>query len=207
MHYRPDDLHRLFSCVPTLRLNRPAPAESFLDAAVAVGDELAHVLRDYPHVRYAPLDFHYLCHQSLCALDDALLADLTQDSNPGGWHGAHWAAFLIALAGDARYLPHLDAVRSHRGVQWAAGLADAAVRADAASDASRCCRLIVALRDQLAPLPRVGVRLRMYAAPDDIDSTASAVRTAYRSGDFEAALRLARREPAGDAADARTIAR
>ncbi|KWF57354.1 hypothetical protein [Burkholderia pseudomultivorans] len=207
MHYHPDDLYRLFSGVPTLRLNRPAPAESFLRAVVAAGDELAHVLRDYPHVRYEPLDFHYLCHQSLCALDDALLDDLTQDPDPGGWRGAHWAALLVALSGDARHLPHLDKVRRHRGVEWAAGLADAAVHADTASAASRCCRLIVALRDQLAVLPRVGVRLRRQAAPEDIDTTASAVRIAYRSGNFETALRLARREPAGDAARLPTIMR
>lgn len=79
MHYHPDDISRLFLGVPTLQLNRPAPAERFLAAAVATGAELRQVLRDYPQVRYQPLDFHYLCQQSLSALDDALLADLTRD--------------------------------------------------------------------------------------------------------------------------------
>lgn len=82
MHYHPDDLHRLLSCVPTLRLNRPAPAESFLRNVVAAGNELAHVLRDYPHVRDEPLDFHSLCRQSLCALNDALLAGRTTAGFP-----------------------------------------------------------------------------------------------------------------------------
>ncbi|MCW3693239.1 hypothetical protein UE94_034675 [Burkholderia cenocepacia] len=121
MHYHPDDISRLFLGVPTLQLNRPAPAERFLAAAVATGAELRQVLRDYPQVRYQPLDFHYLCQQSLSALDDALLADLTRDMRHG-WRGAHWAALLIALSGDARYLPHLDAARRHRGVEWTAGL-------------------------------------------------------------------------------------
>ncbi|MGK8207752.1 hypothetical protein ACRS8P_11680 [Burkholderia cenocepacia] len=192
MHYHPDDLYRLFSGVPTLRLNRPAPAESFLHAVVAAGDELAHVLRDYPHVRYEPLDFHYLCHQSLCALDDALLDDLTQDPDPGGWRGAHWAALLVALSGDARHLPHLDKVRRHRGVEWAAGLADAAVHPDASSGRSGCARLIVDLRHQLASLPRVAVRLRRQPPADVLAATAAAVRAAYRRGDVAAARALAR---------------
>lgn len=191
MHYHPDDIHRLYRSVPTLLLNRPAPAERFLAAAVATGAELGHVLRDYPQVRYQPLDFHYLCQQSLSVLDDALLADLTCDGEHG-WRGAHWAALLIALSGDARHLPHLDEVRRHRGVEWAAGLADAAVRPEASSDSARCCRLIVNLRNQLASLPRVAVRLRKPPSPEIVAATAAAVQAAYRRGDVAKALAIAR---------------
>lgn len=192
MHYDPDDIGRLFLSVPALLLNRPAPAERFLAAAVDTGAELGHVLRDYPHVRYQPLDFHYLCQQSLSVLDDALLADLTGDMNHG-WRGAHWAAFLIALSGDACYLPHLDEVRRHRGVEWAAELAEAASGPDASSSAFRCCRSIVCLRNQLAALPRVAVRLRPCPSPEAIEARAIAVRAAYRSGGVETALAVARR--------------
>lgn len=122
MHYHPDDIYRLYRGVPTLLLNRPAPAERFLAAAVETGAELGHVLRDYPQVRCQPLDFHYLCQQSLSVLDDALLADLTCDEEHG-WRGAQWAALLIALSGDARHLPHLDEARRLQGVEWTAGLA------------------------------------------------------------------------------------
>ncbi|VWB21452.1 hypothetical protein BLA6860_06059 [Burkholderia lata] len=191
MHYHPDDIHRLYRSVPTLQLNRPAPAERFLAAAVETGAELGHVLRDYPQVRYQPLDFHYLCQQSLSVLDDALLADLTRDMDHG-WRGAQWAALLIALSGDARHLPHLDAVRGHRGVEWTAGLADAAVHPKAASADSRCCRLIVDLRTQLASLPRVAVRLRKPSPPEIVAATAAAVRAAYRRGDVATALAIAR---------------
>ncbi|NTY39646.1 hypothetical protein [Burkholderia diffusa] len=192
MHYDPDDIGRLFLNVPTLLLNRPAPAERFLAAAVDTGVELGHVLRDYPRVRYQPLDFHYLCQQSLSVLDDALLADLTRDMNHG-WRGAHWAALLVALSGDARYLPHLDEVRRHRGVEWSAELAEAASGSDASTSAFRCCRSIVHLRNQLAALPRVTVRLRLCPSPEAIEAKAIAVRAAYRSGGVEAALPVARR--------------
>ncbi|MBN3780694.1 hypothetical protein G3O06_24580 [Burkholderia sp. Ac-20345] len=191
MHYHPDDLHRLYRSVPTLLLNRPAPAERFLAAAVETGAELGHVLRDYPQVRYQPLDFHYLCQQSLSVLDDALLADLTRDM-PLGWRGAQWAALLIALSGDARHLLNLDEVRRHRGVEWTAGLADAAVRPEASSVGFRCCRLIVDLRHQLASLPRVVVRLRKSPPPEIVAATATAVRAAYRRGDVATALAFAR---------------
>ncbi|VWD42223.1 hypothetical protein BLA50215_05472 [Burkholderia lata] len=191
MHYHPDDLHRLYRSVPTLLLNRPAPAERFLAAAVETGAELGHVLRDYPQVRYQPLDFHYLCQQSLSVLDDTLLADLTRDM-PLGWRGAQWAALLIALSGDARHLPHLDEVRHHRGVEWTAGLADAAVRPEASPAGFRCCRLIVDLRHQLASLPRVAVRLRKSPPPEVVAATAAAVRAAYRRGDVATALAFAR---------------
>ncbi|KML55451.1 hypothetical protein VL15_18830 [Burkholderia cepacia] len=190
MHYHPDDINRLFLSVPTLQLNRPAPAERFLAAAVDTGAELGHVLREYPQVRYQPLDFHYLCQQSLSVLDDALLADLTRDMNHG-WRGAHWAALLIALSGDARYLPHLDEVRHHRGVAWTVGLAEAASHPDAS--AFRGCRSIVRLRNQLAVLPRVVVRLRPCPSPEAIEARAIAVRAAYRSGGVGAALPIVRR--------------
>ncbi|WP_176045444.1 hypothetical protein [Burkholderia sp. BCC1644] len=192
MHYHPDDIRRLFLFVPTLYLNRPAPAESFLAAAVDTGIELEHVLRDYPQVRYQPLDFHYVCQQSLSVLDDTLLADLTGDM-PLGWRGAHWAALLIALSGDARYLPHLDEARRHRGVEWAAELAEAASGPDAQSSTFRCCRSIVQLRNQLAALPCVSVRLRRWLTPDALEARAGAVRAAYRSGGLDTALPVARR--------------
>ncbi|KAF1040728.1 MAG: hypothetical protein GAK33_00345 [Burkholderia lata] len=192
MHYHPDDIYRLYRGVPTLLLNRPAPAEQFLAAAVETGAELGHVLRDYPQVRYQPLDFHYLCQQSLSVMDDALLADLTHDMDHG-WRGAQWAALLIALSGDARHLPHLDAVRRHRGVEWTAGLADAATGPDARSSTFRGCRSIVHLRDQLAALPRVSVRLRRGLSPEALVAWTIAVRAAYRSGGVETALPVARR--------------
>lgn len=194
MHYHPDDISRLFLSVPTLQLNRPAPAERFLAAAVDTGAELGHVLRDYPHLRYQPLDFHYLCQQSLSVLDDALLADLTRDMHHG-WGGAHWAALLIALSGDARYLPHLDDVRHHRGVEWTAGLAEAASHPDASSAAFRGCQSIVRLRNQLAVLPRVVVRLRPCPSPEAIEARAIAVRAAYRSGGVDAARPIASSQP------------
>nr|WP_256979266.1 hypothetical protein [Burkholderia sp. AU33423] len=99
---------------------------------------------------------------------------------------------MIALSGDARLLPHLDAVRRHRGVEWTAGLADAAVRPEAASDGFRCCRLIADLRTQLASLPRVAVRLRKPPSPEIVAATAAAVRAAYRRGDVAKALAIAR---------------
>ncbi|MDF3080371.1 hypothetical protein [Burkholderia sola] len=191
MHYHPDDISRLFLGVPTLQLNRAAPAERFLAAAVDTGAELRHVLRDYPHVRYQPLDFHYLCQQSLSALDDALLDDLTRDMQ-FGWRGAHWAALLIALSGDARYLPHLDAAGRHRGVEWTTALAETAAASDAQSSACRCCRSIVQLRNQLAELPRVVVRLRLWHSPEALEAKTNAVRAAYRSGGADAALPPAR---------------
>ncbi|RQS36180.1 hypothetical protein DIE03_03245 [Burkholderia sp. Bp8992] len=192
MHYHPDDIVRLFRSVSTLHLNRPAPAESFLAGAVEAGIAFGHVLRDYPLVRCQPLDFHYLCQQSLSVLDDTLLADLTCDLPPLGWRGAHWAALLIALSGNTRYLPHLDKARHHRGVAWAAGLAEAAVHREASSSRYPCARLIVDLRQQLASLPRVAVRLRRLPPPDAVAATAAAVRAAYRRGDVAAALAIAR---------------
>ncbi|WP_232430720.1 hypothetical protein [Burkholderia ubonensis] len=189
MHFLPDDVYRLLSHVPSLRLNRPASAEQLLADVVDAGAELEHVLRGYPQVRYAPLDFHYVCQQSLSALTDALLADLTRHYV---WPGINWAALLIALSGDARYLPHLDASRHDPAVRWVTGLADAALHPDAPEAASPCCRLIVRLREQLAPLPRVAVRLRALPAQDVLAARAAAVRAAYRRGDVDAALAIAR---------------
>ncbi|PCE21601.1 hypothetical protein [Burkholderia ubonensis] len=189
MHYLPDDVSRLLSHVPSVRLNRPGSAERFLTDVVDAGAEFEHLLRGYPQVRYAPLDFHYVCQQSLSALTDALLADLTRHD---GWPGIHWAALLVALSGEARYLPHLDATRHDPAVTWVTGFADAALNPDAPAAASPCCRLIVRLREQLAPLSRVVVRLRAGPAPEALAARAAAVRAAYRHGGVDAALAIAR---------------
>ncbi|KWA70176.1 hypothetical protein WL30_15820 [Burkholderia ubonensis] len=190
MHYLYDDVARLLLHVPSLRLNRPASAQSWLTDVVEAGAELAHMLRDYPRVRYEPLDFHYVCRQSLSALNDALLADLTRHF---GWRGRHWAALLAALSGDARYLPHLEAARHDAAVSWVTALAEAALNPAAALAASPCCQLIVRLREQIAPLPRVAVRLRANPSPEEWAATAAAVRAAYRNGDVDAARAIARR--------------
>ncbi len=108
-------------------------------------------------------------------------------------HDDAGAALLIALSGNARYLPHLDEARRHRGVEWTADLAEAASAANAQSSACRCCRSIVQLRKQLAELPRVVVRLRPWLSPEALEARANAVRIAYRSGGADAALPIARR--------------
>ncbi|MGU7775017.1 hypothetical protein ACV229_33175 [Burkholderia sp. MR1-5-21] len=189
MHYQPDDVSRLLLHVPSLTLNRARSAERFLTDVVDAGDELGHLLHDYPQVRYEPLEFHYVCQQSLSALTDALLADLTRHD---GWRGIHWAALLVALSGDARYLPHLDVPGDIPALRWVTELAKAALNPEAPLAESPCCRLIVRLRAQLAPLPRVVVRLRVLPAPEDIEAGLAAVRAAYRSGGAEAALAMAR---------------
>ncbi|MCA8431121.1 hypothetical protein [Burkholderia seminalis] len=49
------------------------------------------------------------------------------------------------------------------------------------------------LRNQLAALPRVTVRLRRGLTPDALEARASAVRAAYRNGGLDTALAMARR--------------
>ncbi|MCA8093893.1 hypothetical protein LGM65_23950 [Burkholderia anthina] len=98
------------------------------------------------------------------------------------------------LSGENGYLPHLDAVRSDHGAAWTVELAEVPVDPDARSSAFRCCRLIVELRDQLASMPRVGVRLQLQPSVEALLSRATAVRVAYRSGNVDMVIEIARRE-------------
>ena len=189
MHYLSDDVTRLFRHVPSLLLNRPGSAQRFLITVVDAGVELGYVLREYPHVRYEPLDFHYLCQQSLCALSDRLLEDLIRDH---GWQGAHWASVLVALSSDARYLPYLEEAERNPAVGWIAGIADAVLRPTGHLAMPVCGQLLVHLRTQLAAMPRPIVRLRESPSSDGAAVKAAAVRAAYHQGDLETALLIAR---------------
>lgn len=156
MHYPFNDVQRLMASVPLLTLAKPASALRFLASKVEAGDELTAMLQSYPSVRYEPLDFHYACQQSLATIDEALLSDLFQHH---GWHGIVWGSFLATLAPDRAFKRHLESVvlAPERG-GW---LVESALQALAGSEpGSEQQKLLARLRGQLAPLPKLSLKLQ-----------------------------------------------
>jgi hypothetical protein len=190
-HYLLEDtLHLATNGVPIGLFGTQARAIEFLRASVETGDELKEILGNYPDVRYAPLDFHYACQQSIAALDVPLMDDLTSCC---AWAGYAWGAFLTGLTHDIRYLPFLDARYGHfHRYQWLVDEVRSALTAQPDRPLSPFGTLLVRLRDQLTPLPRLPVLLHRAPATDAVEKKRAAVLAAYRKGDWNASLALAR---------------
>lgn len=194
-HYRLEDTFRLASHgVPTMQLGNPKWALDALRAHVETGDELKEILGQYPAVRYEPLDFHYVCQQSLAVLDDHLMEDLVSRGIWAGyWGGYVWGAFLTGLSHEVRYLPFLDTRYEHfPRYKWLIDEVRAALTAPADTPPSPFSALLSRLRDQLKPLPRPTVQLRRALSPEAMEKRKAAVLEAYRKGDWDAALALTR---------------
>ena len=193
MHYVYNDVIRLFAGVPVLRLAKPDNARSFLSVAVRDGSELCHVLRAYPQVRYQPLEFFYACLQSLGAQNEKLIEDLTSHYT---WRGVVWAAWLVALAPEARFAPYLKRVREgmpHN--QWIVELALCEVEGSLCEKYSNHQGLVRTMRSLLHEIPRPTIELRKApneAELQELEVASRAVLVAYRSRGVDAALRTIR---------------
>lgn len=190
-HYRFEDaLHLATHGVPIMRLTKLKGALEVLREHTDTGHELKDMLSLYPHVRFEPLDFHYVCQQSLSALNVPLIDDL---ANRSTWAGYIWGAFLTGVAGEERYLPYFEARYDYfPRYQWMVDEVRAAVSAQSDTTLSPFGKLLTRLRDQLEPLPRLPVRLRLAETAETVEKRKAAVLDAYRKGDQELALALAR---------------
>jgi hypothetical protein len=185
MTYEPDDVTRLFTYLAA-SLASPTRGATLLRTAVADGEELAAALGQYPVLRVGPLDFHYVCLQSLGALDERLVADLTCCH---GRRGIQWAAILAMLSPNPAYLPYLRAALPSSGrYRWLVELSldlpetrdDPVLREYAAATA--------AFGQQLASLPWPAVVLRAVPADAVLLARTAAVRAAYHNAGRDAAL-------------------
>lgn len=185
MHYLRTDIERLHLSVPHLKLATQRSALRFFENVTQTGDELAHVLCCYPEVRYEPLDFYYVCMQSLGALNERVLSDLLSEQ---GWRGVLWGALLVALSPDARYRSLLE---SASGVapyqQWAIDLALANLAGEQYADNLALQQTISKLSTQLEGLARLNVVLQESLPVEEQQLRQQKVREAYRQAGFYAA--------------------
>jgi len=178
-NYEPADVARLFSPVHTLALGQASRAQRFLEGYVETGFAYAATLAQYPAVRAEPLDFHYICLQSLGALDVLLIEDLTKHH---GWRGIVWAAWLSMLAPHSDYLPHLeDAIARAPYNAWLLEIAIQLVQDQYSRTAPEFGTAILALRNQLQPLPRPNVRLARVPSREVIEAHRAQMAAAYRA--------------------------
>lgn len=188
MHYDPNDVIRLVHAVPCLKLAKPPGFLRYLSHVVATGLELAPVLSQYPGVRYEPLDFHYVCLQSLGALDDDLLQDLTEHYQ---WPGILWAALLVALDPRPSYAAILLNARERAPYQaWLVDLALDRVNGIQSVEYPEHLVLLTALAVQLRGAGRTETRLRKIPSLPKVLEHSERVRAAYRVGGADAALKL-----------------
>jgi len=185
MHYLRTDVERLHLSVPHLTLATPRRALQFFEEVTQTGAELAHVLSHYPEVRYEPLDFHYVCIQSLGALTERLLEDLLEEQS---WRGVLWGALLVCLSPDARFRPALEKASGIAPYQqWAVDLALAALTGEQDTQNPALQQVISKLGMQLASLPRPAVALRESPPPEMLQLRQQKVRATYCQAGFQAA--------------------
>jgi len=190
MHYCEKDVLKLTTGVPFSVLSSERQLTQFLSEVVQVGDELQHVLNRYPSVRYEPLDFHYVCLQSLSVAGPKLVADLLDGLS---WTGVLWGAFIACLTRDIHYGALLRAV-SARSAKRAAVL-DLATRicsGTLTADDNANLMLLARLYIQLEHCPRLPVLLTPALTEEDQLVLQTEVRAAYRSAGADAALSVIR---------------
>lgn len=184
MNYHSDDVLKLLASAP--RLRSTGSALRYLRDAAQSGAELRSTLQRYPSVRYEPLEFFYVCLQSLAALNDALISDLTQFY---GWHGKEWAALLACFSPDPKYVPHLELSAALAGPhQWAAQIAVDIAHRREGEERGELEQLLSALRLQLTSVDLPRVELRQAPCITFLEARAAAVRRAYREGGLPSAL-------------------
>lgn len=186
MHYLRTAIERLHLSVPHLNLATPRRALQFFENVTQTGTELANTLSRYPEVRYEPLDFYYVCLQSLGALNERALNDLLTEQ---GWRGVLWGALLVCLSPE----PHLRTIlESASGrapsQQWAVDLAVAMLDGVQWAENPPLQQAILRLRTQLDGLSRPVVVLTSLPSCEQLLYRQEIVRNAYRTAGADAAL-------------------
>ena len=113
MHYFEPDVWYLIGKAPVLGLGRESSGLSLLRRARSALETYRKALAAYPRVRCEPLDFLYICLESLGALDSLLFEDLMT--------GCTWRAgscgvrgWLRSLHSPSSWRPCLARDRAHR---------------------------------------------------------------------------------------------
>lgn len=180
MHYLESDLKRLFSGAPYWSLKSKKGVQSLLTQAIPTGEALIGTLKQYPLLRYEPLDFHYLCLQSLAVQEPTPVEDLL--SYPD-WHGVLWGVFLACLSPCERYRPLLEAALArtpHQSEPFTLALDIL----NGHSDVANICTQFEELRAQLAACSVPAVSLQQGLTDDEKLQRQERVRDAYRKSGF-----------------------
>lgn len=187
MHFCYDDLLRLVRPVPFMHLGRPSSALTMLTRASDDAEELGSVLRQYPRLRYQALDFHYICLQSLGALDERLVNDLVTEL---GWRGLVWASLLTCLSPTQEYRELLHTARPQWPMQaWAVDLALGNLGANCPGELEALMIQVKRLREALAACAIPRVSLRRGESSSLVEARRAVVLAEYRRGGRDAALR------------------
>ena len=96
---------QLFAEIHYLQVGKVFAAQRLLETSVRDGQELHHLLLQYPDVQHPALEFHYACRKIIAARSESLIVDLVTNYT---WRGIVWAAWLIALAPAKEYAKHLQ---------------------------------------------------------------------------------------------------
>lgn len=190
MHYCEKGVRRLITGVPVWLFSSERQLSHLLTSTVETGEELKHLLFQYPQVRYEALDFHYVCLQSLAVPGPELIADLLSGES---WTEVQWGAFLACLTRDIHYGPYLRAVAGRTTKRSAVvELATRICSGTLTNDDNPNLLLLSKLYRQLAKCPRLPVVLSLSKPAEHQRLLQANVRVAYRKSGADAALAVIR---------------
>lgn len=184
-----DDVVRLLSPVPYLRLTSEHTATAFVQRLVIDADELHHVLVKFPHVLYEPLELHYTLARCVAATSTALVNDLCTSYS---WRGVLWAAWLTCLSPDPAYAKLLERTpnRSSRA-SWLVDAALAEIQYRHHASPTPFLASVRCLREKLTAVPHPSVLIRAAPSIEEIERLAAQkqlVLEVYRRHGADAAL-------------------
>jgi hypothetical protein len=185
-----EQVDKLICDLGYLRIAKDKSAKVFLQILVRDAKELHYILGQYPAVRYAPLDYHYVLLKYLSVLGPELVVDLCSKAH--GWRGVVVASWLVCLRPSVSLLePLLPWVpKAPEPNRWLVKLALAQATGATWDGDSEIPNLLQHLRAVLAPLPLPTFSLRRFPTPAQLGRMRverQIVRVAYRDGGLAAA--------------------
>ena len=175
----------LVSKSPYISLVSPSSAKSFIDRFYYTVLNYQHLLKEYPAAKYEQLEIAYFTIQNIGLLDEQLVDDFFNLSYRGGC----WAAWLISLQPDVRYLDTLKGFieNCHIKNRWIAELAISSI-----SNAKHpYLTKIHKIQELVGNLPKEEIALRKWPTKAEIrliEDEKKRTRTCYKTNGADSAI-------------------
>jgi hypothetical protein len=186
--FNDEDVCKLIFSFPYMRITKETSAKRFIDELVEDGEELQHILKQYPHVLYEPLEKHYDLLRLLAVLSEELIFDLC---GYYGWKGIAMASFLTILKPQKEFKKHLLFARNNTKEPWIVDLAIDEINGTSWQNYPEIETSLYKLRKLLDGLDTPKIQLRKYptkAEIEELQARSAVIRKIYKEQGTQAAL-------------------
>ena len=170
---------------PYMKLIFKDSSQRYVKHIYALVSSYSYLFQEYPNVKYEQIDELYYIHQNLSVLDDHLISDFFKLS----YRGACWAAFLIAISPNEKYLDLLNSFLKscHENNRWITNLAISIIT----QESSEYTRMMAFIREKFNHLKKEKIHLRLNPTKEELRKLRigeERVRMAYKKEGTDSAI-------------------